>query len=77
MAAELTPENQLQTNLFVPEEKTLQSAQLMKSVDAINQKMGKNTVFFLACGTKQDWKLRSAQKSKKFTTSWEELMVVG
>lgn len=77
MAAELSPENQLQTNLFVPEEKTLQSAQLMKSVDAINQKMGKNTVFFLACGTKQDWKLKSAQKSKRFTTSWEELMVVG
>ncbi len=76
MATELTPEHQLQTNLFVAETKTLQSAQLMKSIDAINKKMGKNTVFFLACGTQQDWKLKSDHKSKRFTTCWEELLVV-
>ncbi len=76
MASALSPENQLQTNLFVDEQKTLQSAQLMKTMDAINQKMGWNKVFFLACGTQQDWKMKSAQRSKRFTTSWEELLRV-
>jgi DNA polymerase V len=45
LATDLKPDNQLQTNLFVSELKTLQSAQLMKSVDAINKKMGKTPFF--------------------------------
>jgi DNA polymerase V len=60
LASELTPEHQLQTNLFIPEAKALKSADLMKSIDTINKRMGRNTVFFASCGIKQNWKLKSA-----------------
>lgn len=76
LASELSSQNLLQTNLFVPEAKALQSATLMKSIDAINKRMGRNTVFFASCGTKQNWKLKSAWRSKRFTTKWEELLRV-
>ena len=76
MAGELTPEQQLQTSLFVSEEMHLKSAKLMKSIDSINKKMGRNTVFFASCGIEPTWKLKSAWRSKRFTTRWEELLRV-
>jgi len=74
IAHDLKPACQLQTNLFVSENHTLRSAQLMQAMDAINKRMGKNTIHFAACGTNQNWKLKAEHKSPKYTTNWEELL---
>jgi len=76
MAHELTSANQLQTNLFVSEQHTLRSAKLMQTMDGINQKMGKNTVHFAACGTQPNWKLKAEWKSPHYTTRWDELLTI-
>lgn len=76
LASELKPPNQLQTNLFIPENKYIQSAELMKAVDEINKKMGRGAVYFVACGDKPGFKLKSEWRSKRFATRWEELLKV-
>ncbi len=48
----------------------------MKTLDAINQKMGRGAVFFAACGNKPNFKLKSEWRSKRFTTRWEELLKI-
>ncbi|PJD94551.1 MAG: hypothetical protein CK425_11265 [Parachlamydia sp.] len=48
----------------------------MRTVDALNARFGKNTVFFGAMGVNQTWKSRSEMKSSHNTTSWNHLPVV-
>ena len=50
---------------------------LGRLVDKINDHYKTDTVFYAACGVAKDWKGKSGQKSKKFTTSWRELLTVG
>ncbi|HSW75569.1 MAG TPA: Y-family DNA polymerase [Candidatus Saccharimonadales bacterium] len=52
------------------------NATLMKTVDTINTKLGRNKVFYAAAGTKQEWQTRKAKKSRAFTTSWNELLTI-
>jgi DNA polymerase V len=76
LASELSPEQVIQTNLFHSTEPTLKAKKIMQAMDAINQKMGSNTVHFSATGV-QETHLRPNTnfKSKRFTTCWEELVV--
>jgi len=46
---------------------------LMQSLDKINQKMGRGTIFFAAQGTKKAWAMRSGFKSPHYTTDWNEI----
>lgn len=76
LAGELTPEAILQTSLFMPETLSLRSAKLMKIMDEINRNYGKNTVYFAACGRNPNFRLKSAWRSKRFTTRWDEILIV-
>ena len=51
------------------------SASLMKTIDTLNQKMGRNTVAFAGAGIKRDWNTKRDLKSPCYTTSREDLMV--
>ncbi|NUQ25285.1 MAG: Y-family DNA polymerase [Saprospiraceae bacterium] len=77
LAGELKPAGRLQTNLFVPETQLLRSAELMKTLDQINQRMGRGTVYFAACSHRPDFKLKTEWRSPRFTTRWEELLKAG
>ncbi|MEM9887283.1 MAG: DUF4113 domain-containing protein [Bacteroidota bacterium] len=79
LAHDLVPDHCLQTNLFVPETKSLRSKKLMAALDNINAKMGKDTVHFAASGTKKSvphahWRMNQQKKSKRYTTNLEELL---
>jgi len=76
LASELTPEASLQMSLLVPANYSLRSAKLMKAVDEINRIYGRNTVYFAACGNAPNFKLKSSYRSKRFTTRWEELLMI-
>jgi DNA polymerase V len=45
-------------------------------VDSINQEWGRNTVLFAAAGLSKEWKMRQARRSPRYTTRWDELLVV-
>jgi DNA polymerase V len=49
---------------------------LMKAIDEINQKFGKDTVRFGSVKTTGDWKMKQTRKSRNYTTNWNELLLV-
>lgn len=74
---ELVPQESAQLNLFEPHQKPdHKQHQLMRTIDCVNTKWGRNTLFFAAEGTQQPWKMQQAQKSSCFTTNWHELLTV-
>jgi DNA polymerase V len=49
---------------------------LMKAIDEINRKFGKDTVRFGSVKTEGNWRMKQTRKSPCYTTSWQELLVV-
>ena len=49
---------------------------LMRALDSLNSRYGRDTVTYAASGRRRAWKLRSDQLSPRYTTSWDELLGV-
>ena len=49
---------------------------LLRVVDQLNARYGRDTITYAASGRKRPWKLRSDQLLQRYTTSWEELLRV-
>ena len=75
MLLDLCPAARVQGDLWT-EPDSSRSQALMKAVDAINRDFGRDTVAYAAAGRQKAWKLRSDQKSARFTTCWHELLRV-
>jgi hypothetical protein len=48
----------------------------MQVIDALNRRYRKAGIFWGAQGVKQAWKPRCDFRSSRYTTNWDELMVV-
>lgn len=73
--SELSPEKNLQSSFF--ETRINKNAPaLMKVTDLINQKWGDGGIQLASEGIKKEWKMRNEFRSKRFTTSWQELLQV-
>jgi DNA polymerase V len=69
----------MQQSLFDDMEVKGKSAGLMKAMDSINSRFGNAVIRTAAAGTqetKQDWQMKSGNKSPNYTTRWDELPVV-
>jgi DNA polymerase V len=75
MLTELTPETEHQGN-FLDTRDRGRSKQLMATLDAINRRMGRDTVFYAASGVERDWSMARSMKSQHFTTDWQQLLCV-
>lgn len=72
-------DNYCQSDLFITEQSiTLQhkNDQLMKTIDLINQKMGKNTISLGGTRKTAPWQIKRELLSKRYTTRWNELPLV-
>lgn len=49
---------------------------LMAIVDALNSIFGRDTLFFAVQGVARTWKMRQVRLSSRYTTSWDELVLV-
>jgi len=49
---------------------------IMAVVDQVNMQYGSNTVFYASQGTKKNWRVKSDNRSKKYTTSLKELPLI-
>jgi DNA polymerase V len=49
---------------------------LMRTVDRLNLRLGRDTVSFSAAGRRRPWKLRREFLSPCYTTAWDELLRV-
>lgn len=74
--SDLVPADGIQLSTYAPEPKSGDEQKIMKTIDRINQKMGKNTVTFAANGIQQSWKMQQLKKSQCFTTNWHELLTI-
>lgn len=48
----------------------------MSIVDALNRIYGLDTLFFVVPGIARHWKMRQVLLSGRYTTRWDELVVV-
>ena len=60
----------LSTAIDPPNEK------LMTVIDSLNRRYGSGTIRFASEGIGQDWKMRSDLRSPRYTSRWDELLVV-
>ncbi len=49
---------------------------LMEVIDLLNSRYGSGTIRFASEGMRQEWKMRSDLRSPRYTTRWDELLVV-
>ena len=64
-----------QSDFFIPDSRRPKSEKLMKTIDKINA-TGKNRVTFAAQGLRKPWSMQRHFQSPKYTTNWDELLVV-
>lgn len=72
---DLTPKKIEQSDLFVDAVK-MNNAALMKALDAINHKYGRQTLKFAACGIEKAWSALRENVSPAYTTQWSDILVV-
>ncbi|MBN1150045.1 Y-family DNA polymerase [candidate division WOR-3 bacterium] len=58
------------------EEEDQSKNKIIKTIDEINRKMGRETVGFASSGFDNSWKMKRKKLSKRYTTNWNELPVV-
>jgi DNA polymerase V len=76
MLLDLIPTSLEQKHLFVDYDHR-PGDHLMELVDRINKDHGPDTLFFGAQGVTREWKMRCGSRSPRYTTQWDELLMVG
>lgn len=71
----LVPSENLTKRMF-DDERFQKQHNLMKALDELNQKFGKDTVRFGSVKTDGKWKMKQTRKSQSYTTNWNDLLVV-
>ena len=64
-----------QSDFFIPDSKRPKSEKLMRMIDKINAN-GKNKITFAAQGIRKPWSMQRHFQSPKYTTNWDELLIV-
>jgi DNA polymerase V len=75
MLTELTPDTEHQSD-FLDTRDLARSKKLVETLDAINRRIGRGSVFYAAAGIKRDWAMAATMKSRHFTTDWQQLLRV-
>lgn len=79
MLSEIVPAAGCQTDLFADQAVDSDSERLMTVLDAINRKMGKDSVKLASEGMKRPemklWSMKQGNRSPCFTTKWDEIVV--
>ncbi len=78
MLAGLCPEDEIQLNLFDNRDTAArhEERELMATIDTLNRKYGRDTVFLAGAGIARKWRGRQEHKSPGYTTRWEELLTI-
>ena len=76
MLMDIAPNNGYQLDLFNPITCAANDDELMNTLDKLNQRFGRKTVFFAAQGVKQPWAMKRNFLTKAFTTRWSDIPIV-
>ncbi|MDR4507388.1 MAG: Y-family DNA polymerase [Candidatus Brocadiaceae bacterium] len=74
----IQPDTHIQLNLFhvFDRAKKKQANILMKTIDGINKKWGRDSIRLATEGIKQPWKMKRTRLSQRYTTNWNELLEI-
>lgn len=72
----ITPENSRQSYMFEDSSHLEKSKRVMEAVDKLNSKYGYSKVRVASEGLKKEWHMRRTLLSRRFTTCWEEILLV-
>jgi DNA polymerase V len=75
MLLDLTKAVSVQGDLWVQPD-TPAAKRLMRSIDMLNTHYGRSTVGYASAGVQNAWKLRREFISPRYTTCWDELLLV-
>lgn len=76
MLTGIEPENGRWMSFFeLPPDDRPQDAPLMRTLDEINSRWGRDTVSYAASGIERSWRMRREMRSPRYTTVWSELPV--
>ncbi len=73
MLTDIIPASVRPRTLFDDVATQMKSNALMITMDAINRRMGSGTLKLLAAGVRQNWAMRSGNRSPRYTTEWGEV----
>ncbi|MBW3625200.1 MAG: Y-family DNA polymerase [Armatimonadetes bacterium] len=73
---QVVPEAGAQLSLFATPEEMEKRKAVMRVVDDLNRKRGKGRIQLASAGTKREWSMRQEKRSPRFTTRWNEILVV-
>ena len=76
LLSDLTARHPVQADLFAAPCPSPDSLRLMQALDDINARWGRGTLRLAAEGTTQDWQMKRALLSPRYTTDWAGLPVV-
>ena len=72
----LQPENIRQGNLFLQDYDSTKLEKLMKTIDQINKRYGRNTLCWAGSGVNKPWSMKRENLSPLYTTCWSEIPIV-
>lgn len=68
--------NNVQNDFFEDNKNEIYKDKAMQVVDKINKKYKKNKIYFASENINNNWKKTASNRSKKYTTSWNDLLLV-
>lgn len=71
----LVPEQQIQMNLFDARDRE-RAKTLMQTIDQVNARLGSGALQYAVAGFHPGWQMRRSRMSPRYTTNWDELVVV-
>ncbi len=75
MLLELVPASPAQSVMFDAADRA-REGRLMRTLDYVNRRMGHRALRYAATGLRPDWRMRSAHRSPRCTTRWNELTLL-
>src|SRR6266498_1335710 len=76
LLSDLVPISLLTGRLF-DEPEWQRSRALVRVVDKLNANFGRDTVTFAGCGQRPRWQTKFERRSPRYTTKWDEILVIG
>jgi DNA polymerase V len=73
MLADIVSEKDVQLSFMEQSYLDDNRAKLMRAVDKLNRDFGRDTVSYASNGVKQEWQMKRARLSPRYTTSWKDL----
>lgn len=74
MFSEIMPEDDVPLNLIETNYLDDERKALADTIDRINRRCGRDTVFYASSGIRKDWQMKRARLSPSYTTRWSDLM---